>query len=40
MKYTLIVDGQIKRGLNQGKMLRIHRVLKQQNVEHMILKEK
>ena len=38
--YTIVVEGQMKRGLNQGQALRMHIVLKQQNIEHMVLNEK
>ena len=39
-KYTIVVQGKMIRNLSQGKTLRMHRTLKQQNIEHMVLTQK
>jgi hypothetical protein len=40
MKYTIVTQGQVVKNLNQGKCLRIVRVLKQQKVEFTVLLQK
>lgn len=39
-KYTIIVDGKVKRNMSQGQALRLVKVLKQQKVSFLLLTQK